>query len=139
MSDEGRERDILHAVPIDYDLDGSSGIRDPRGMYGENLRVRLHMVTAANGGLRTLLSCVSHCDLQVAAPVAAAYASGLACLVADEIDLGATCIDIGGGTTKLAISAAATWSGRRRSPSAAITSPTTSRRASPLPSRAPSA
>ena len=103
MSDEGRERDILHAVPIDYDLDGSSGIRDPRGMYGESLRVRLHMVTAANGGLRTLLSCVSHCDLQVAAPVAAAYASGLACLVADEIDLGATCIDIGGGTTKLAI------------------------------------
>ena len=103
LSDEGPERDILHAVPIDYALDGSPGIRDPRGMYGESLRVRLHIVSVANGGLRNLLGCVSHCDLQIAAPVAAAYASGLACLVSDEIDLGATCIDFGGGTTKLAI------------------------------------
>ena len=103
LSDEGPERDILHAVPIDYALDGSPGIRDPRGMYGESLRVRLHIVSVANGGLRNLLGCVSHCDLQIAAPVAAAYASGLACLVSDEIDLGATCVDIGGGTTKLAI------------------------------------
>ena len=103
LSDEGPERNILHAVPIDYALDGSPGIRDPRGMYGESLRVRLHIVSVANGGLRNLLGCVSHCDLQIAAPVAAAYASGLACLVSDEIDLGATCVDIGGGTTKLAI------------------------------------
>ncbi|MDE0391407.1 MAG: cell division protein FtsA [Rhodospirillales bacterium] len=103
VTDEGHERDILHAVPIDYALDGAPGIRDPRGMYAESLQVRLHMVSVANGSLRNLLSCVSHCDLQIAAPVAAAYASGLACLVSDEIDLGATCIDIGGGTTKLAI------------------------------------
>ena len=103
ISDEGQERDIVHAVPIDYALDGSTGITDPRGMYGDNLQVRLHMVSVAHGSLRNLLSCVSRCDLQVAAPVAAAYASGLACLVSDEIDLGATCIDIGGGTTKLAI------------------------------------
>ena len=103
MPDEARERDIVHAVPIDYALDGSPGIRDPRGMYADSLQVRLHLVSVANGSLRNLLGCVSHCDLQVAAPVAAAYASGLACLVSDEIDLGATCIDIGGGTTKLAI------------------------------------
>ncbi len=102
-TDEGQERDIVHAVPIDYALDGSPGILDPRGMYADNLQVRLHMVSVAHGSLRNLLSCVSHCDLQVAAPVAGAYASGLACLVSDEIDLGATCIDIGGGTTKLAI------------------------------------
>ena len=103
MLDEARERDIVHAVPIDYALDGSPGIRDPRGMYADSLQVRLHLVSVAHGSLRNLLGCVSHCDLQVAAPVAAAYASGLACLVSDEIDLGATCIDIGGGTTKLAI------------------------------------
>ena len=102
-SGEGGERDILHAVPIDYTLDGAPGIRDPRGMYGHSLQVRLHVVSVPNGSLRNLLTCVSHCDLQVAAPVAAAYASGLACLVSDEMDLGATCIDIGGGTTKLAI------------------------------------
>ena len=100
---EGHERDILHAVPIDYALDGVPGIRDPRGMYADSLLVRLHIVSVANGSLRNLLACVSRCDLQVDAPVAAAYASGLACLVSDEIDLGATCIDIGGGTTKLAI------------------------------------
>ena len=103
VSDETGERDIVHAVPIDYALDGAPGIRDPRGMYADSLQVRLHMVSVAHGGLRNLLSCVSRCDLQVAAPVAAGYASGLACLVSDEFDLGATCIDIGGGTTKLAI------------------------------------
>ena len=103
LSDDGHERDILHAVPIDYALDGAPGIRDPRGMYADSLQVRLHIVSVANGSLRNLLSCVSHCDLQIAAPVAAAYASGLACLVSDEIDLGATLIDVGGGTTKLAI------------------------------------
>ena len=103
LADELSEHDILHAVPIDYALDGAPGITDPRGMYADSLQVRLHVVSVANGSLRNLLTCVSHCDLQVAAPVAAAYASGLACLVSDEIDLGATCIDIGGGTTKLAI------------------------------------
>ena len=103
LSEDERDRDVLHAVPIDYALDGSPGIRDPRGMYAGSLEVRLHMVSVENGSLRNLLSCVSHCDLQIAAPVAAAYASGLACLVSDEIDLGVTCIDIGGGTTKLAI------------------------------------
>ena len=102
-SDAGRDRDIVHAVPIDYDLDGSQGIRDPRSMFGESLRVRLHLVSVAHGSLRNLIGCVSRCDLQVAAPVAAAYASGLACLVSDELELGATHIDIGGGTTKLAI------------------------------------
>ena len=102
LSDEGHEHDILHAVPIDYTLDGAPGIRDPRGMYGDSLQVRLHVVSAPNGSLRNLLTCVSRCDLQVAAPVAAGYASGLACLVSDEIDLGVTCIDVGGGTTKLA-------------------------------------
>ena len=102
-SGEGRDRDIVHAVPIDYTLDGQQGIRDPRSMFGESLRVRLHLVSVAHSSLRNLLACVSRCDLRVVAPVAAAYASGLACLVSDEMALGATCIDIGGRTTKLAI------------------------------------
>ena len=102
-ADKGRERDIVHAVPTTYDLDGSPGIRDPRGMYGDRLRVRLHLVSVAHGSLRNLLTCVSRCDLEIAAPVIAAYASGLACLVSDEIDLGVTHVDMGGGTTELAI------------------------------------
>lgn len=102
-SEDDIDRDIVHAVPIDYALDGASRIKDPRGMFANSLRVRLHQVSVAHGSLRNLLTCVSRCDLEIAAPVAAAYASGLACLVSDEIDLGTTCIDIGGGTTKLAI------------------------------------
>ena len=97
------ERDIVHAVPTRYDLDGAPGIRDPRGMYGDTLRVRLHLVSVAHGSLRNLLTCVSRCDLEIAAPVVAAYASGLACLVSDERDLGAAYIDMGGGTTEIAI------------------------------------
>ena len=101
--DSGRDRDIVHAVPTGYDLDGSSGIRDPRGMYGDTLRVRLHLVSVGHGSLRNLLTCVSRCDLEIAAPVVSAYASGLACLVSDERDLGTAYIDMGGGTTEIAI------------------------------------
>ena len=97
---EGRE--IVHAVSTAYDLDGSRGIRDPKGMYGNQLRVQLHMVSVAHGAFRNLLSCLSRCDLDLEAPVISAYASGLACLVEDEKDLGVTIIDMGCGGTGLA-------------------------------------
>lgn len=97
---EGRE--IVHAVSTAYDLDGSRDIRDPKGMYGKQLRVQLHMVSVAHGAFRNLLSCLSRCDLDLEAPVISAYASGLACLVEDEKDLGVTIIDMGCGGTGLA-------------------------------------
>ncbi|MDA0229316.1 MAG: cell division protein FtsA [Proteobacteria bacterium] len=97
---EGRE--IVHAVSTAYDLDGSRGIRNPKGMYGNQLRVQLHMVSVAHGAFRNLLSCLSRCDLDLEAPVISAYASGLACLVEDEKDLGVTIIDMGCGGTGLA-------------------------------------
>ena len=97
---EGRE--IVHAVSTAYDLDGSRDIRDPNGMYGKQLRVQLHMVSVAHGAFRNLLSCLSRCDLDLEAPVISAYASGLACLVEDEKDLGVTIIDMGCGGTGLA-------------------------------------
>ena len=97
---EGRE--IVHALSTAYDLDGSRGIRDPKGMYGNQLRVQLHIVSVAHGAFRNLLSCLSRCDLDLEAPVISAYASGLACLVEDEKDLGVTIIDMGCGGTGLA-------------------------------------
>jgi len=97
------ERDIVHAIPTAFDLDGSKGIRDPRGMYGDQLGVRLHMVTVTHGSLRNLLGCISRCGLEASAPVVSVYAAGLACLVADEMDLGVTFIDMGGGTTSIAV------------------------------------
>ena len=97
---EGRE--IVHAISTAYELDGSRGIRDPKGMFGNQLRVQLHMVSVAHGAFRNLLSCISQCDLDLEAPVISAYASGLACLVEDEKDLGVTLIDMGCGGTGLA-------------------------------------
>lgn len=101
-ADPAGEREIVHAVPTAYELDGSVGIRDPKGMYGDDLHIRLHLITVARGALRNLLTCINRCDLDMAAPVISGYASGLACLVEDEMDLGVTLVDMGGGTTSLA-------------------------------------
>lgn len=98
---EGRR--VLHAIPVNYSVDGSRGVRDPRGMFGEQVGVDLHMVTALTGPLRNLALCVERCHLELAGMTVSPYASGLAALVEDEIDLGVTVIDMGGGTTSLAV------------------------------------
>ncbi|MGD9537220.1 MAG: cell division protein FtsA [Alphaproteobacteria bacterium] len=105
LTPEGRagDRDTIHAIPIQYEIDGARGIRNPRGMTGRRLGVRLHLVSVTHGALRNLITCLRRLDLEVAAPVVAGYASGLACLVEDELDLGVAAIDMGGGTTSLAI------------------------------------
>jgi len=99
----GGERDLIHALPVAYTLDGSNGIRDPRGMVGDRLSVTMHLVTAQTTPVRNLHACVGRCHLDVESHVASAYASALACLVEDEMELGVTCIDIGGGTTSIAM------------------------------------
>ncbi|HUN50992.1 MAG TPA: cell division protein FtsA [Candidatus Sulfotelmatobacter sp.] len=100
---EPGERQVVHAIPVGYTIDGSAGIRDPRGMYGERLGVNMHVVTAATGPLRNLATCIERCHLKIAGTIIAPYASGLACLVEDEMDLGVTVIDMGGGTTSLSV------------------------------------
>lgn len=94
---------LLHALPVGYILDGTSGIRDPRGMFGEHLGVRLHVITAAAGPVRNLTACVARCHLDIDSLVLSAYASGLACLVGDELEMGSACIDMGGGTTTVSV------------------------------------
>lgn len=96
-------RVLVHAIPLSYSIDGNPGIRDPKGMYGERLGITVHFVTAITAALRNLHVCVERCHLRVREHVLAPYASGLASLVEDEIELGATCIDMGGGTTSFAI------------------------------------
>lgn len=100
---EPGEREVIHATPFSYTIDGSRGIRDPRGMYGDRLGVNMNIVTAATGPCRNLAVCVERCHLGVAGVVVSPYAAGLSCLVEDEMDLGVTVIDMGGGTTKIAI------------------------------------
>jgi cell division protein FtsA len=98
---EGRE--IVHAVPVGYSIDGSRGIRDPRGMFGNELGIDMHVVTADPSPIRNLTACIERCHLDVSRFVSSPYASGLACLVEDELDLGVTCIDMGGGTTSVSV------------------------------------
>jgi cell division protein FtsA len=100
---EPGEREVLHIVPTGYSIDGSRGIRDPRGMYGQRLGAHLHVVSASTSALRTIAACVARCHLDIDTLVVAPYAAGLATLVQDERELGVTVIDMGGGTTTLAV------------------------------------
>jgi cell division protein FtsA len=100
---EPGSREVLHAVPIGYSIDGARGIRDPRGMFATRLGVDIHVVTVSAAPVRNLVACVERCHLNVTAMVASAYAAGLGVLVEDEKDLGVTLIDMGGGTTSMAI------------------------------------
>ena len=96
-------RQLIHSIPVSYAVDGSRGIRDPRGMYGERLAVDLHTCSAATGALRNLTTCIERAHLGVAGVVISPYASGLAALVEDEMELGVTLIDMGGGSTSIAV------------------------------------
>jgi cell division protein FtsA len=97
------DHEIIHVIPIGYSVDGTHGIFDPRGMFGQRLGVKLHVISAASGPVRNLATCVSRCHLEIAEKVVSPYASALGCLVDDEIALGITVIDMGGGTTSIAV------------------------------------
>lgn len=97
------DHEIVHVIPIGYSVDGTHGIYDPRGMFGQRLGVKLHVISAASGPVRNLATCVSRCHLEIAEKVVSPYASALGCLVDDEIALGITVIDMGGGTTSIAV------------------------------------
>lgn len=96
-------RVVLHSLPIGYALDDNRGARDPRGMLAKRLGVDMHVVTADVAALRNLMLAVEHCHLAVKAMVASSYMAGLAVLADDEADLGAALIDIGAGTTTMAV------------------------------------
>ncbi|MBT5415335.1 MAG: cell division protein FtsA [Rhodospirillaceae bacterium] len=100
---EPTERDLLHMIPVGFSIDGCNGVRDPRGMFGERLGVDMHVVTAGSSALRNLSATIGRCHLDIDGCVVAPYAAGLAALVPDETDLGATIIDMGGGTTSIAV------------------------------------
>lgn len=96
-------RSLIHMNRIDTRLDGAPSSDDPRGLAARRLSADLHAVTANDRAMRNLLTVVNRCHLDVAGLVAAPYASALGCTTEDERHLGVTCIDIGGGTTKVAV------------------------------------
>ena len=96
-------REILHAQPVNFELDGRSGLRDPRGQVGRRLKADVHMVTVDAVAVHNLAYCVRRCDLELAGLAPSAYVSGVSALVEDEQELGGACIDIGAGTTGVSI------------------------------------
>ena len=94
-------REVLHAQPINFTLDNKSGLSDPRGQVGQKLSADVHLVTVNALAVQNLMRCIERCGLELAGVVSSAYMSGLSSLIEDEQELGAACVDMGGGTTSL--------------------------------------
>jgi len=94
---------ILHVLPQEYIIDGQEGIRDPIGMSGVRLEAKVHIVTGADSAAQNIIKCVQRCGLTVEDVVLEQLASSHACLTEDEKELGVCLVDIGGGTTDLAV------------------------------------
>ncbi|MEM6308451.1 MAG: cell division protein FtsA [Pseudomonadota bacterium] len=103
VPDYGAGREVLHAQPVNFALDARSGLIDPRGQVGNRLSVDMHMLTVDGQAVQNLVHCIKRCDLEVAGIASSAYAAGISALVEDEQELGAACIDLGGGTTSLSV------------------------------------
>ena len=97
------DREILHAQPVNFSLDHRTGLSDPRGQIGKNLSVDMHMLTIKEKTIQDLAYCVKRCDLELAGVASSSYMSALSSLVEDEKELGAACIDLGGGSTNISI------------------------------------
>ena len=103
VPDYGHDREILHAQPVNFALDHRSGLIDPRGQIGQRLACDMHMLTIDTATIQNLIYCLKRCDLELAGLASSAYVSGISALVEDEQELGAACIDMGGGTTGISI------------------------------------
>lgn len=97
------DRFIFHAVPQDFILDDQDGIRDPVGMNGSRLEANVHIVTGAIPTLNNITNCVNRAGIEVVDMVLEQLAAAETVLTTDEKELGVALVDIGGGTTDLAI------------------------------------
>ena len=97
------DQQILHTIPQEYVIDGQEGIREPTGMSGVRLESKVHMVTGAVSAAQNITKCVRHCGLEVDDIILEQLASSEAVLLDDEKDLGVCLVDIGGGTTDIAV------------------------------------
>lgn len=97
------EREIIHVIPRGYIIDGQNGIKNPVGMSGRRLEVEAHIVTGAVTFIQNLLKCVQRVGLMVNDLVLQPVASSSAILYPDEREIGVVLVDIGGGTTDIAV------------------------------------
>ncbi|GIX35875.1 MAG: cell division protein FtsA [Lysobacteraceae bacterium] len=98
------DQKILHAIPQEYIVDNSQdGIRHPVGMSGVRLEVRAHLIVGAQSAATNITKCINRCGLQVDGLVLSSLASSTSALTADEKELGVVLVDIGAGTTDMAV------------------------------------
>ena len=97
------DREIIHVLPQEYIVDEQDGIREPLGMSGVRLEAKIHIVTAAVTSAQNIVKCANKAGLNVIDIVLEPLASAEASLAEDERDLGVCLIDIGGGTTDVAV------------------------------------
>lgn len=97
------DQQILHVLPQEFIIDGQEDIRQPVGMSGVRLDVKVHIVTAAVSSVQNIIKCIRRCGLEVQDLILQPLASSAAVLTADEKELGVVLVDIGGGTTDIAV------------------------------------
>ncbi|MBD3765886.1 MAG: cell division protein FtsA [Rhodobacterales bacterium] len=103
VPDLGPGREVLHAQPVNFALDHRTGMADPRGQIGNRLVVDMHLLSVQDTAVHNLIRCIKRCDLELAGLASSAYVSGISALVEDEQELGAACVDLGGGCTGISI------------------------------------
>lgn len=99
----GRDHELLHAIPQDYLIDQQAGITDPIGMTGSRLEAEVYLVTVLSSAIQNLRKCVERAGHQVAEFVLEPLAASLAVLTPDERELGCAIIELGGGSTNVAV------------------------------------
>jgi cell division protein FtsA len=97
------DQQILHILNQEFIIDGQEDVREPLGMSGVRLEVKVHIVTGAVSAAQNIIKCVRRCGLEVSDLILQPLASAMAVVSEDEKDLGVALVDIGGGTTDLAI------------------------------------
>jgi cell division protein FtsA len=97
------DQTILHILPQEYVIDRQEGIKEPIGMSGIRLEARVHIVTGAVSAAQNIIKCIRRCGLEVEEIILEQLASSYAVLTDDEKDLGVCLVDIGGGTTDIAV------------------------------------
>ncbi len=97
------DREIVHVLPQEFVVDGHDGIFDPTGMTGSRLEANVHIITASTTAIQNIVTCVNRAGMEVIETVLEQLAAAEACLTDDERELGVALLDIGGGTTDIAI------------------------------------
>ena len=97
------DREILHVLPQEFVVDDQDGIGDPTGMTGTRLEVNVHIITCSQTAAQNTVTCVNRAGLEVIDTVLTQLAAAEACLTPDEKELGVALLEVGGGTTDLAI------------------------------------